>query len=354
MSPTLPPLKRAAVALVLLNALTVAVVVVCFESARHFQERSEEAVVSLANDMTQVSQAEGAAERMVAIGRAYLLANEPELLLRAQAADAKLGRTVQHDRGQHRRRRRRSLEPLLASANRYRDVFSELLSGKTPPRDPRAISESLRKHLIPAREDLIARLESLATKKLEELDAVRAQARRGHARSLALMLVRWNPGRGRERRSGGSRRQRRPSQSCGRGRTAAIGPSHRSDTGPDEARRPDGNGHRRRLGDLVRGSRDARRSNSARAVLRGPVRRRFRRAVCGGARFRSPPGGDVFLLHAQRRRLRMSLLRARTGPFGATRRTVIAAWNCLRLPQAERRYVLAHQRSRRRMAGRHR
>ena len=95
MSPTLPSLKRAAVALVLLNALTVAVVVVCFESARHFQERSEEAVVSLANDMTQVSQAEGAAERMVAIGRAYLLANEPELLLRAQAADAKLGRTVQ-------------------------------------------------------------------------------------------------------------------------------------------------------------------------------------------------------------------------------------------------------------------
>ena len=83
---------------------------------------------------------------------------------------------------------RRSLEPLLASAKRYRDVFSDLLSGKTPPRDPRAISESLRKHLIPAREDLIARLESLATKKLEELDAVRAQARRGHARSLALML----------------------------------------------------------------------------------------------------------------------------------------------------------------------
>ena len=95
MSPTLPSLKRAAVALVLLNAFTVAVVVVCFESARHSQERSEEAVVSLANDMTQVSQAEGAAERMVAIGRAYLLANEPELLLRAQAADAKLGRTVQ-------------------------------------------------------------------------------------------------------------------------------------------------------------------------------------------------------------------------------------------------------------------
>ena len=178
MSPKLASLKRAAVALVLLNALTVAVVVVCFESARHFQERSEEAVVSLANDLTQVSQAEGAAERMVAIGRAYLLANEPDLLLRAQAADAKLGRTAQTiaaSTGEE----RRSLEPLLAS---------DLLSGKTPPRDPRAISESLRKHLIPAREDLIARLESLATKKLEELDAVRALARRGHARSLALML----------------------------------------------------------------------------------------------------------------------------------------------------------------------
>ena len=131
MSPTLPPLKRAAVALIFLNALTAALVVVCFESARHFQERSEEAVVSLANDLTQVSQAEGAAERMVAIGRAYLLANEPELLLRAQAADAKLGRTVQtivvstgsiEDR--------RSLEPLLASAKRYRDVFSDLLSDR--------------------------------------------------------------------------------------------------------------------------------------------------------------------------------------------------------------------------------
>ena len=81
MSPTQPPLKRAAVALVFINALTVAVVVVCFESARHSQERSEEAVVSLANDMTQVSQAHAAAERMVAIGRAYLLANEPEVVV---------------------------------------------------------------------------------------------------------------------------------------------------------------------------------------------------------------------------------------------------------------------------------
>ena len=160
---------------------------------------------SLANDMTEVSQAQAAAERMVAIGRAYLLANEPELLLRAQAADAKLGRTVQTI-ATSTGRKGGGLEPLLASANRYRDVFSDLLSGKTPPRDPRAISESLRKHLIPAHEDLIARLEALATKRLEELDAVRALARRGHARSLALLLVVGILGCGRERRSGGSRR----------------------------------------------------------------------------------------------------------------------------------------------------
>ena len=118
------------------------------------------------------------------------------------------------------------------------------------------------------------------------------------------------------------RRQRRPSQSCGRGRTAAVGSSHRSEPAPTRRAALMGMVHRRRPGDLFRGRRDAQRSNSARAVLRGPVRRRFQRAVRGGARFRSPPGGDVFLLHAQRRRLRMPLVRRPTDPCAATRRTV--------------------------------
>jgi hypothetical protein len=58
--------KRAAISLALLNAVAIAVTVGCFASARRFHEHGEEAFVALANDMTRVSQAQGAAERMVA------------------------------------------------------------------------------------------------------------------------------------------------------------------------------------------------------------------------------------------------------------------------------------------------
>ena len=153
MSPTLPSLKRAAVALVLLNAFTVAAVVVCFESARHFQERSEQAVVSLANDMTQVSQAKARPrEWSRSAGHISWRTNRSSCCAHRRPTPSWVGR-CRRSRPAPGDGERRSLEPLLASAKRYRDVFSDLLSGKTPPRDPRAISESLRKHLIPARED---------------------------------------------------------------------------------------------------------------------------------------------------------------------------------------------------------
>src|SRR5205085_5052293 len=117
MSRRLLSLKRAAISLALVNAVTIAVTVGCFASARRFHERSEEAFVALANDMTRVSQAQGAAERMVAIGRGYLLTNEPELLIRAQAADATLARTLQTlVASTNGSAERPDLEPLLASA----------------------------------------------------------------------------------------------------------------------------------------------------------------------------------------------------------------------------------------------
>jgi hypothetical protein len=183
------PLKRTAIALMLVNAVTVAVVAACFVSARHAAQATEETLVAFANDVTRVSQAQVTAERMVAIGRGYLLTTEPELLARAQAAEVMLARTLQTViASAHGIEERRGLDPLLAAARRYREVFSDLLSGKAPPRDPKAIADSLRKSLIPARDDLLGRLDALAAEALKRMVSARALAHEERSRSLALML----------------------------------------------------------------------------------------------------------------------------------------------------------------------
>ena len=177
--------------------MTIAVVVGCLFAARGASERGEDALVALADDVTRASQAQATAERMIAVGRGYLLTQEPELLARAQAAEAKLARTLQNiasraPAGDERGR----LEPVLASAKRYRDTFAALLSGEKAPREPREIADALRRRLIPARDELVAGLDALAARRLVEVGQLRAAAHKRGAIAVDLMLAVGLPGAG--------------------------------------------------------------------------------------------------------------------------------------------------------------
>ena len=163
-------LERAAIGLLMVNVATVGVIVSCLLTARRASDHGENALVALADDVTRASQAQAAAERMIAVGRGYLLTDEPELLARAQAAEVKLTRIlrsiVANTAAADERLR---LDPLMAAAKRYRDTFGTLLSGDDAPLEPKEVAESMRKQLIPARDDLVAGLDELVARRLGQL-----------------------------------------------------------------------------------------------------------------------------------------------------------------------------------------
>jgi hypothetical protein len=187
---TLPvSLRRVAIGLLLVDVIAVALIAGTLLSARKRADQSEEMFVALARDVTRASQMQATAERMVAIGRGYLLTVEPELLARSQAAEAKLGRALQAIAMGRDGSDDLSLEPVLLSAKRYRDVFSALLSGEVVPREPREVANALRKRLIPARDDLLGELDELIGAKLGQLEAVRTSDRDERTRTMNVVAV---------------------------------------------------------------------------------------------------------------------------------------------------------------------
>jgi hypothetical protein len=190
MSATSTSLKRATIGLVIVDVIVLAVVVGALRSASKAADRGEEAFVTLAKEVARASQAQVTAERMVAIGRGYMLTVEPELLARAQAAEAKLARTMQTlDAGTIEADDRARLDPVLASAAQYRGIFSALLSGEAIPREPREVAHALRKQLIPARDDLIGELDEHIASRFERLEAIRSSARGERAQDLNVVVV---------------------------------------------------------------------------------------------------------------------------------------------------------------------
>ena len=183
-------LERAAIGLLMVNVATVGVIVSCLLTARRASDHGENALVALADDVTRASQAQAAAERMIAVGRGYLLTDEPELLARAQAAEVKLTRIlrsiVANTAAADERLR---LDPLMAAAKRYRDTFGALLSGDDAPLEPKEVAESMRKQLIPARDDLVAGLDELVARRLGQLESLRSSARDLRSTTLDVMLV---------------------------------------------------------------------------------------------------------------------------------------------------------------------
>jgi hypothetical protein len=183
-------LERAALGLMLVSFVTVGTVITCLMTARHASEQGEGALVALADDVIRASQAQAAAERMIAVGRSYLLTREPELLVRAQAAEVKLSRMLQAIQSNAATRDEpRGLEPLLTAAGDYRETFAAVLSGEAAPREPSEIADALRNRLIPARDELIEGLDTLTARRLGQAEALRSSAHARRTTSVDLMLA---------------------------------------------------------------------------------------------------------------------------------------------------------------------
>ena len=182
-------LRRAAIGLLVVDVIAVALIAGTLHAVHKRADRSEELLVALVKEVTRASQAQATAERMVAIGRGYLLTVEPELLARSQAAEAKLARTLQTIATSRNVNDEPPFEPVLSSARRYRDIFSALLSGEVVPREPREVAYALRKQLIPARDDLLGELDELISATLGQLEAVRTSDREERTRTMNVVVV---------------------------------------------------------------------------------------------------------------------------------------------------------------------
>ena len=184
------PFEHATVGLVLILATTAVVVIGCFWSAQRASDRREQTLMALADDVIRVSQAQVAAERMVVVGRAYLLTKEPKLLARAQAASAKLEQTLQELQQEPALSKDRILLiPALTSAARYQKQFDEMVSDPAASATPTAVAESLRTRLLPARDRLESDLQQLVIRRQQGEAEVRESTGDWASRAIRMMLV---------------------------------------------------------------------------------------------------------------------------------------------------------------------
>ena len=181
--------QRASIGFGLITLITAVTAIGTALFARDEAASREKILEVYADDLAEAFQAQLAAEKMVAIGRGYLLVAEPEFLDRLNDAEEQLDRALQA-------LERRGLSPreieLLAgvrrSAEGYRAIFDQILiAGSADARAQRV--STLREELMPRRRDLGARLEQLVEHKRRiQLDA-RLGAHQMAARTFALALA---------------------------------------------------------------------------------------------------------------------------------------------------------------------
>jgi hypothetical protein len=174
------------VAVVGVTATTAVLVVGGCVWTRTTLDQGDEALVSLVGDLARVSQLEVAAERMVAMGRGYVLTREPELLARAQAAEAKLELALPAvARGPQGALDGGLRERLLDSADRYRALFQNLVVSPPAKGAPEA-DGVLRERLLPARDAFESNVEALAFHDQDRVSVLRAAKR-----DVAWRIVRF-------------------------------------------------------------------------------------------------------------------------------------------------------------------
>jgi len=181
--------RRASVGfgLVTLIAATTAIGTTIF--AQDQAEKRDEVLDAYADDLVQAFRAQLAAEKMVAVGRGYLLVSEPEFLDRLNDAEEQLESSLRTlERPSLSARERALLAEVRNAAEQYRAIFDQIpiTSSVEPRARQRAI---LREQLMPRRREVGARLEQLVETKRQVQAEARRAARHMAARTFALVLA---------------------------------------------------------------------------------------------------------------------------------------------------------------------
>jgi signal transduction histidine kinase len=143
----------------------------------------------IADDLAHAARAQMAAERMVAVGRGYLLTSEPDLLVRVRDTEGELDIALQSlDRGEAEPREGDLLGGVKRSAARYRQLLDDTFGATPATEDRQALANALRERLQPAREDLANRLAELVAKRQVLQVAARKEATRLATRSVRITL----------------------------------------------------------------------------------------------------------------------------------------------------------------------
>jgi signal transduction histidine kinase len=157
--------------------------------ARNAEEVLERTLGSYADDLMHASRAQLASERMVAVGRGYLLTRDPERLARAREAEVELVDALRSlERSDLTPGDRQLLREVQSSAGEYQRLLDHALEVTSRGEGPDAVLAALQEGLIPARERLDARLEQLVTHKQQLQTAARRNAKAAAARSVHVTL----------------------------------------------------------------------------------------------------------------------------------------------------------------------
>jgi signal transduction histidine kinase len=179
-------MSRAAAGFGLVTAITALTAIGSALFIRNTATRREQILTAFAADLTNAYQAQLAAERMVAVGRGYLLAPERDALNRFRAAETQLDASLDAlDHPGVSRHERDLLTEAKRAALHYRTMFDDAIETRDSFGAARA--EGLREHLLPARELLGARLEELVEHKRALQDAARRAARTMDAHAFELI-----------------------------------------------------------------------------------------------------------------------------------------------------------------------
>jgi len=176
---------RAAAGFGLVIAITALTAIGSGLFARSAFTKREQILAAYAEDLTNAYQAQLAAEKMVAVGRGYLLDPELASLQRFRAAEGKLESSLDAlDEPGASKHEREILTEAKRSALQYRTMFDDVIEARAAPGATR--TALLREQLLRAREVLGARLEELVDHKRELQDAARRTARKMDAHAFAL------------------------------------------------------------------------------------------------------------------------------------------------------------------------
>jgi signal transduction histidine kinase len=180
---------RAAFGFALVWAITATAIAASAVLARDAEDTLEQTLAAYADDLAHASQAQFAAERVVAVGRGYLLTTEPGLLARVREAEAQLDVALHAlDRGDAQPTERALLQEVARSASRYHQLLEETFEASPTTEDRQSVANAFRERLLPAREELSIKLGNLVAHKQRLQQAARQKAARTAARSVRVTI----------------------------------------------------------------------------------------------------------------------------------------------------------------------